>query len=411
MYELIFHEFFNLNGQNTSKGLSLRLNLKKNAMSPPLTQEQYETLKKKLHHAHDKIWKIIFSSLPAVREYLEKVILPQLPNVSLDLDHLVLDNTSYVNQRLEPFYSDLVYRTTMTDQNGTKKPIQIALLLEHKSQMPSQLQIRLQLLEYIVALKTRNYDEKRDETVFVLPNVFNQFDKDWELKPFRSLYVDLSPFMADFIPEFGVLLTNLPNFSAQTIAAFEKYGELRAGMIAMKEVRNKRFLLENFEDIFVFLERHPEKTALRNQLVTYVLGKSNLSKEELEDLITHIFSPTLKEEVMTLGTGFIAVAAQEARKEEREKARIEAEKARFISIQLEKRSLMMRLWKKGVAVEFIAEVIELELNAVTKLIQGFHDAKIYLEGTKRVSNKKLLQLTHLTEEELVVLLKVLKEQK
>ena len=115
-------------------------------MSPPLTQEQYEALKKKLQHDHDKIWKIIFSSLPAVREYLEKVILPQLPNVSLDLDHLVLDNTSYVNQRLEPFYSDLVYRTTMTDQNGTKKPIQIALLLEHKSQMPSQLQNRYRSL-------------------------------------------------------------------------------------------------------------------------------------------------------------------------------------------------------------------------------------------------------------------------
>jgi hypothetical protein len=221
--------------------------------------------------------------------------------------------------------------------------------------------------------------------------------------------------MAGFIPEFGVLLTNLPNFSAQTIAAFEKYGELRAGMIAMKEVRNKRFLLENFEDIFVFLERHPEKTILRNQLVTYVLGKSNLSKAELEDLITHIFSPILKEEVMIQGTGFIAVAAQEAakeaaektRKEEQEKARREAEKAD----QLKTRSLIMRLWKKGVAADFIAEVTELELNAVTKLIQGFHDAKIYLEGTKRVSNKKLLQLTHLTEEELVVLLKVLKEQK
>jgi hypothetical protein len=239
------------------------------------------------------------------------------------------------------------------------------------------------------------------------------------MKPFRSLYPDLSPFMAGFIPEFGVLLTNLPNFSAQTIAAFEKYGELRAGMIAMKEVRNKRFLLENFEDIFVFLERHPEKTILRNQLVTYVLGKSNLSKAELEDLITHIFSPILKEEVMIQGTGFIAVAAQEAakeaaektRKEEQEKARIGAEAARCVALQLKTRSLIMRLWKKGVPPDFIAEVTEIELKAVETLIQGFNAAKTYLEGTKRVSNKKLLQLTHLTEEELVVLLKVLKEQK
>jgi Putative transposase, YhgA-like len=386
-----------------------------------LTQAQYEALKKKLHHAHDKIWKIIFSSPSAFREYVEKVILPQLPNVSFDLDHLVLDNTSYVNQRLEPFYSDLVYWTTMTDQNGTKKPIKIALLLEHKSKMPSQLLMRLQLLEYIVALKIRNYDEDTDETLFVLPNVFNQFDKDWALKPFRSLYADLSPFMKGFIPEFGALVTNLQNFSAETIDAFEKHGELRAGMIAMKEVRNKQFLLDNFEDIFVFLQRHPNKTALRNQLVTYVLGMSSLSKDELEDLITHIFSPPLKEEVMTQGTGFIAVAAQESaektRKEEQEKARINAEKvrkeARLIAIQLEKRSLMMRLWKKGVAADFIADVTEVELAAVEKLIKGFNDAKTYIEeqGQKRISNKKLLKWTHLTEEELAVLLKILKEQK
>jgi hypothetical protein len=232
---------------------------------------------------------------------------------------------------------------------------------------------------------------------------------------------NLSPFMKDFIPEFGALVTNLQNFSDETIAAFEKHGELRAGMIAMKEVRNKRFLLENFEDIFVFLQRHPNKTALRNQLVTYVLGMSSLSKDELEELIINIFSPALKEEVMTQGTGFIAVAAQEAaeitRKEEREKARQETLIATQLATkkaeQLKTRSLMMHLWKKGVALDFIAEVLELEQAVVEKLIKGFNNAKTYMEelGQKRISNKKLLKLTHLTEEELAVLLKILKEQK
>jgi hypothetical protein len=52
------------------------------------------------------------------------------------------------------------------------------------------------------------------------------------------------------------------------------------------------------------------------------------------------------------------------------------------------------------------------LAAVEKLIKGFNDAKTYLEelGEKRISNKKLLKWTHLTEEELAVLLKILKEQ-
>jgi Putative transposase, YhgA-like len=96
--------------------------------------------------------KCFFMLLPVIREYLEKVILPQLPGVSFDLDHLILDNTSYITPKLQPFYSDLVYLTTMTDANGTKKPIKIALLLEHKSAMPSPLQLRLQLLEYFKSL-------------------------------------------------------------------------------------------------------------------------------------------------------------------------------------------------------------------------------------------------------------------
>jgi hypothetical protein len=63
--------------------------------------------------------------------------------------------------------------------------------------------------------------------------------------------------------------------------------------------------------------------------------------------------------------------------------------------------------------DFIAEMTELELVAVEKLIKGFNDAKIYMEeqGQKRISNKKLLKLTHLTEEELAVWLKLVKEPK
>jgi hypothetical protein len=51
------------------------------------------------------------------------------------------------------------------------------------------------------------------------------------------------------------------------LTAFEKYGELRAGILAMKHVKNKKFLLAHFEEMFVFLERHPDREALRSQMV------------------------------------------------------------------------------------------------------------------------------------------------
>jgi hypothetical protein len=182
----------------------------------------------------------------------------------------------------------------MIDANGTRKPVKIALLLEHKSEMPSQLEMRIQLLEYIVAIKRRNYDSKTDETLVVIPNVFNQFDKGWKIKPFRSLFADLSPSIAECVPEFKVFMTNLPDFTPEMLDAFEKYGELKAGMLAMQHVHNKKFLIKHFEEIFVFLEQHPDRVNMRNQMIAYLLSASNLKAQELEELLNNIFSPILK---------------------------------------------------------------------------------------------------------------------
>jgi hypothetical protein len=377
---------------------------------PQLSDALYAELKEKLHHAHDKFWKMLFMLLPVIREYLEKVILPQLPGVSFDLENLVLDNTSYVTPKLQPFYSDLVYLTTMTDENGTKKPIKIALLLEHKSAMPSPLQLRLQLLEYIVAIQHRNYDEKSDSTLMVLPNVFNQFDKNWKMDSFRSLFPDLSPSMAEFIPEHRVLMTNLPDFSSEKIDAFEKYGELRAGMLAMKHVKNKKFLLEHFEEIFVFLERHPEREALRSQMVVYLLSASDLKAQELEALLKSIFSPILQKEVQMYGTGFIAVAARETEERVRKEERQAAEKAKLAALQLKTRTLMIRSWKAGLPIAVIEMITEVKREEVEKLIAAFEKGKTYFESKERISTSKMMEVSGLAEDEVTVLIKILKEK-
>ncbi len=378
---------------------------------PILSEEQYQAIKERLHHAHDKFWKMLFMLLPVMREYLIKVIMPQLPGVSFDLDNLVLDNTSYLNPKLQPFYSDLVYLTTMTDRNGNPKPVKIALLLEHKSEMPSPLEMRIQLLEYMVAIQRRNYDSKKDQTLVVIPNVFNQFDKGWQMKPFRSLFGDLNPAIAELIPEFKVLMTDLPDFSPKMMDAFEKYGELRAGLLAMQHVYNKKYLIKHFEEIFVFLEQHPERVNMRNQMIAYLLSTSGLTAQEFEDLLKNIFSPILKKDVMTEGVGFIAVAAREAAEKTEQRVRKEEQKAQLATLQLKTRTLMMRIWKKGVSIDIITDVVELKKEEVEALIAAFERGKTYFEAQKRVQVKKMMEITSLIEAEAEVLIKILKEKK
>ena len=65
-------------------------------------------------------------------------------------------------------YSDVVYLTTLIEEaTQTKETVKVALLVEHKSKMPSQLLLRLQVEEYINRIMTMNYDKKTDRTRYL----------------------------------------------------------------------------------------------------------------------------------------------------------------------------------------------------------------------------------------------------
>lgn len=380
-----------------------------------LTEEEYLSLKEKLHHAHDKVWKITLHDKEAIEEYLSKVIAPLLVGVHFDFNTLKLDNTTYIRANLQVFYSDVVYWIELIDENSqVKEKVVIAFLLEHKSQMPTELQLRLQLSEYAVSIMNRNYDAETDTTIGVIAIVFNQFNKAWTPQSFRSLFKNVSPNIARFFIDFDYLVTNLPALSDELIDAFDKYGILRATFLAMKHVRNKAFLKEHFEDIFLFLEKHPHKIELRDQLIAYLLGNSDISAKDLEDMLKNIFSPIIQKEVMITGTGFIASAARETeirvRKEERlnaERAVAAAKKAAEEAQLLTKRTTVIHCWYRNIASDAIADIADLPHKDVELLIDAFQKVKTYHQTHKRFNFKTLMQLSGLKETELKLLLNLL----
>jgi hypothetical protein len=298
-----------------------------------LTDEEYEILKKKLHQAHDKLIKSTLQEVAAMRELLEKIVIPLLKGVKIDLDALTLDTTTYIRPNLQVFFSDIVYLTTIVDEaTALKRAVKVAVLVEHKSDMPTQLAMRLQALDYINAILKKNYDKETDTTIPAITVIFNQFDKDWIPQSMGSLFPDLSPNVTRFIPGFDLLVINLASLSEEVMASLDEFGILKASLVAMKNVRNKKFLKRHFEEIFLFLQQHPERTDLRDQLIAYLLGYSDINAKDLEELLANIFSPVLKQEIMISGTGFLAVAAREAdakaRKEERKEVQQEIDTRR-----------------------------------------------------------------------------------
>jgi Putative transposase, YhgA-like len=203
-----------------------------------LSDEEYAVLKKKLHQAHDKVIKITLHEKTAMRELMDKIVMRLLIGIKIDLNSLKLDTTTYIRQNLDVFFSDVVYWATLIDETtGTPQIVKVGLLIEHKSDMPSELALRLQALDYITAIMKKNYDKKTDTTIRVIPIIFNQFDKEWTPQPFRSLFPESSELISDLIPEFGYLIINLATLSDEIMDSLDKYGTLKAALLAMRYVK------------------------------------------------------------------------------------------------------------------------------------------------------------------------------
>ena len=373
-----------------------------------LSDAEYEALKKKLHHAHDTIIKVTLHEVEAMRELLEKIVMPLLKGIKLDLDGLKLDTTTYIRKNLQVFYSDVVYMTTLIDETkGSKELVKVSLLIEHKSDMPAELPMRFQLVDYINAIMKKHYNKETNTTIAVIPIVINQFDKEWEPQSFRSLFPQLSDAITRFILEFEYLIINLPTLPDEIMDKLDKFGTLKAALLAMRYVRNKLFLKQHFEEIFLFLQKHPDKIDLRDQLIAYVLGQSDLTVQDLEELLNNIFSPVLKQEIMISGTGFLAVAAREAAAKATSEAQFEIEKARNETIQMKTLNVMYG-WHGGISMEKMTKTVDLKPTKINQLITAFEKVKTYCLTKPEIDMKELIQLSGLSEVDLKALLVLLK---
>jgi hypothetical protein len=110
------------------------------------------------------------------------------------------------------------------------------------------------------------------------------------------------------------------------------------------------------------------------------------------------------------GTGFIAAAAREADEKARKEERLAAEKAKVAAVQLEKRTLMMRSWKARLPIAVIEMITEVKREEVEKLIVAFEKGKAYFESKERISTSKMMEISGLAEDEVAVLIKILKEK-
>lgn len=121
---------------------------------------------------HDKFFKASFGRITVLRDFLTG-FLPAEISQSIDTDSLRFLNTETIGLSFEKSHMDLVVECQIS---GT--PAQFYLLIEHKSSPDPE--VFLQMLRYMVALWTRNRQEKKP-LVPILPLIFHHGTDPWKL--------------------------------------------------------------------------------------------------------------------------------------------------------------------------------------------------------------------------------------
>lgn len=214
-----------------------------------------------MDNIHDKYFKDIFSQPQMVRELAYELLSAELVK-SLNLDSLVLDNSSYINENLSENFADLVYSVETKQQ----KPLKIVLLLEHKSYQEKY--PHLQLLKYLMEIWDKDKAQKKELTT-VIPIIFYHGKSRWKYQPMNAYFAKSEHFYLQYIPDFNYHLIDLSVLTNEKIIGF-KDRFLALSTLILKYSRVKNYLNMIFDELKVIFSDDIEEQNRLNSTFIYI---------------------------------------------------------------------------------------------------------------------------------------------
>jgi len=311
---------------------------------------------------HDSMFIHTFSEPENVKGFL-KLALPDDIYQNLDLTDIRIETTTYIADKMKKLSSDLVVKTRLKNHEETVTPVDIYLLMEHKSS-PEKNSL-VQVLKYLYCEWQKDVDQKLPLRV-ILPLIFYHGEKKWTV-PFR------------FVDQF-----NIPDHFKEYMLDY-KYlffdtREWDFFNIDNREVRENIYLLTSlmllksaFNDdwdtiIHIFNLWHEKGIANDRDRVTRFLWYISETKDVSLEKVTQ----TLKE-TKTLGGELMASLAQrlrdEGRVEGREEGRLEGRlEGRVEGIRESRVEMAKRMLHKNKSIDEIIEFTGLSEYEIKKMI-------------------------------------------
>ena len=226
-----------------------------------------------IQNLHDRFFRESFSRPEIVRSYLEEYLPAEL-NGLLNLDELILQDSSFIDETMQKHQTDLLYAVRLT----TGEKAFVYFLFEHKS-YPDPL-VGLQLLRYMVRFWERQTKEGSALSP-IIPLVIYHGEKAWRTPTEFLDLLDAPEALRPFLPDFRYHLTDFSWLSDETIRGTVW---LRVTTAVLRAVRNPH-LGDELEDLIALMfELDQQQTGLEYiRTILYYLSKAT-DRVDREDL-------------------------------------------------------------------------------------------------------------------------------
>jgi predicted transposase/invertase (TIGR01784 family) len=294
---------------------------------------------------HDTFIRAIMANQQIALDYFQACIPKHILDM-LDFSTFRQLPDTYVSKDLQKSISDIVY--TCRRANG-KGEVKISLLVEHKSYIDKYTPIQIGSYLFSGLLKQIGNGEVPS---LIIPILLYHGKARWKYKTLADLFGPLEPALQGFVPDYQYIFHNLGQISDDEIQKLHNKF-LAASLLAMKHSAFKDQLNALLPTILT-LASEMEKN-LQKSLVVYTLVGSDLSDEQIFELITSI--PNQNNETIM---NTLEMLIERGRKEGIAEAFAEAEKKTQNSVRnLIKQSMLTD--------EQIASAMDLPVNYVVEI--------------------------------------------
>lgn len=257
-----------------------------------------------INKPHDKFFKETLSNIENSRSFMENYLPSEILNI-VDLDNLTVEKDSYIDEELEEYFSDILFKTNINQKEGY-----IYFLFEHKSYVSDT--VSLQLLKYILKIWERKLKkEKQEKLPLIIPMVIYHGENKWniakELTDMIEGVAELPKDILKYIPNYEYILYDLSPYGGEEIKGNV---QLRIFLEILKTIYNKDIeeFIKVLEKSIIALER------LENQdkgidyfetFIRYIMNaRQDISIIDVYEVVKNI-SLERSEEIMTIAEQLI----------------------------------------------------------------------------------------------------------